>query len=135
MKLIFFLGRSVEETKDFLNTLILALHEVKRNESHSDRSFTTVNFLDRVILDPVEVAPDGLFEKDMVLSREQTLSIFKSRFLGVGNFGNEKTLAVSKWPLPILYTFDGAHCMRIEFCYLNIYSIDQTIYLIFFSPH
>ena len=86
--------------------MILSLHEMKRKEHLSSRNFSTVNFLDRVILDSVEIAPDGLFEKDMVLTREQAQAVFARR---IGRDDLESSV-VTKWPLPILYTFDGAHC-------------------------
>lgn len=91
----------------------MAEYQLKAKEQ--GQKFSTVDFLDRVILDPIEIAPDGLFEKDIVLSREQAQLILEKRF-GIDQTNSDVAIQplVSKWPLPILYTFDGAHCKNFK---------------------
>ena len=99
--------------------MILGLHELKKKEHLKSRNFSTVNFLDRVILDPVEVAPDGLFERDMVLTREQAQTVFARRIGGNENNDDfDESRVLTKWPLPILYTFDGTHCKGLLYVYI-----------------
>lgn len=102
-------GRSVEDTRLILNYMLLALHQIKAKDQES---FSSVNFLDRVILDPLEVSPDGLFEKDIVLSRDQAFKIFSKFFVDSNSNvirDGRKVIkeAVYRWPLPIYYVFDG----------------------------
>lgn len=67
-------GRSIEDTKAILNYMLTSWYHIKAKES--DNRFDSVNFLDQVLVDPLKISPDGLFEKDIVLSKDQAYRIF-----------------------------------------------------------
>lgn len=136
-------GRSVEDTRAVLNNMIMALHRIQlKNQPNlnSTKFFDQVReyilenyFLDliffiikkyiytnyftcilKVILNPSEIFPDGLFEGDIVLTKEQSGQIF-SKYLNNNQQPNlrekRKTIrdVIYRWPLPIYYLFDGTH--------------------------
>jgi hypothetical protein len=57
------------------------------------------------------VLPDGLFESDIVLSKEQAYEIFSKYFNDNSTRTKRKVVRdiAGLWPMPISYTFDGTH--------------------------
>ena len=64
--------------------------------------------MSQIALDPTEVSPDGLFEKDIILTKDQAYNIFSKYFTDSSDRKYIKT-AVNRWPTPIYYTFDDSH--------------------------
>lgn len=106
-------GRSEADTKTVLNYMITALYNLKLEEQSSDE-FDSLRFFDQVIYNPIEISPDGLFEKDIVLSKDQAYLLF-SKYLKPSSdslMGDGRKVvrnSVYRWPLPIFYHFDGSH--------------------------
>ena len=69
-------------------------------------------FLVKIIVDPTEVSPDGLYQKDIVLSKDQAYNLFSKYFFTNSTRTGRKVVknALHRWPLPIHYYFDDAHC-------------------------
>jgi hypothetical protein len=108
-------GRSMSDTRAVLNYMIRALHNIKLREH---KNFDTLKFLDDIVLDATQVSPDGLFESDIVLSKEQAYNIF-SKYLNNSQHSNSNGRKVIRnsffrWPLPIHYHFDGSHCKLFD---------------------
>jgi hypothetical protein len=63
------------------------------------------------LLNPTDVFPDGMFEKDIVLSKSQAYNIFSKHFSNVSSEEYQSTIQniVQKWPLPIYFGFDQTH--------------------------
>lgn len=116
-------GRSIEDTKLVLNYMLTSLYEIRAREQA--KQFDSIKFFDQVFLDPIEISPDGLFEKDIVLSRNQALKLFSKHFSGLNSTldnGKNKSAnarkvirdAVYRWSLPIYFYLDNAYGLLIN---------------------
>lgn len=121
-------GRSESDTKSVINYMIMALYRMKLDEQ-SD--FDSIRFFDQVIFNPAEVndflnflckyfnlsyclkvSPDGLFEQDIVLSKDQAHALFSKYFVSNETVRDRRKVvrnSVYRWPIPIHYYFDGSH--------------------------
>lgn len=69
----------------------------------------------KVILKPEDVLPEGLFESDIVLDKEQAYTIF-SQYLSNNNTREKRKVlrdVTGIWPMPITFMFDGTHSINI----------------------
>lgn len=100
-------GRSIEDTKTVLNYMLTSLYQIKANqESHE---FDSMKFFDQVYLHPLDVSPDGLFESDIVLSKEQAYRIFSKYLPKSYDEPNVRKVirdTVHRWNLPIHFYLD-----------------------------
>jgi len=103
-------GRSEADTKAVLNYMIMALYRMKLDEQSDD--FDSIRFFDQIIYNPSEISPDGLFEQDIVLSKEQAYTLFSKYFVSNDTVRDKRKVvrnSVYRWPMPIYYHFDGSH--------------------------
>jgi hypothetical protein len=68
----------------------------------------------KVLSESEKILPDGVFEGDIVLSKEQAYDIF-SQFIEKDEDALRSKRKVSRnmqlWTMPINYIFDGTHCI------------------------
>jgi hypothetical protein len=124
-------GRTNDEMKTILNYIMTAMyHKNKTNQYFNALDFfnQVKNNLHKTSLETAAhyqelklffkissslntILPNGLFDGDLVLSKEQTFAIL-SKYLKHTSFNSKrKTLKdlQHRWPLPIYYVFDGSH--------------------------
>ena len=68
----------------------------------------------KVLAKPEEILPEGLFEGDIVLSKEQAEDIFSEDISDDATRKKRKVInnSANRWSLtqmPIIYMFDGTH--------------------------
>ena len=65
-----------------------------------------------MISKPEEVLPEGLFEGDIVLTKEQAEEIFHEYLQDELTRHERKVISNSLqlWQMPVNYYFDGSHC-------------------------
>jgi hypothetical protein len=119
-------GRKTEDTKAILNYAISTLYNLKqkKNDFDSNKFFDEV-FDDnskiysknyyifyKVLTKPDDILPEGLFEGDIVLTKEQAADIFSKYIEHNKTFSERKVTNYSGylWQMPISYLFDGTHC-------------------------
>lgn len=109
-------GRSIEDTRSVLNYALLALYQINiRNER--DR-FNSTRFLDQVIIDPTEVLPEGLFEGDIVLTKDQAYWLF-AKYLGENQPRKVIRESVFRWPSHVIpYCLDRQYGMRLAILFI-----------------
>lgn len=103
-------GRSESDTKTIINYMIMALYRMQLDEQ--PEKFDSIRFFDQIIYNPAEVSPDGLFEKDIVLSKDQAYMLFSKYLISNETTRDRRKVvrnSVYRWPLPIYYHFDGSH--------------------------
>jgi hypothetical protein len=115
-------GRSVQDTRAILNYMLVAAYKIE-----SRKQFDATRFFDKIIMHPTEVSPDGLYEGDIVLSKDQAFVLF-SKYLrgGAGGGGNHVNEArkvikqtVYRWPAGI-----------IHFCLDPLYAAEERALII-----
>ena len=123
-------GRKTEDTKAVLNYMMSALYSIKQKKPDFDTNkffdevskhkknskyfiYLTLTFYLKVIAKPQDVLPDGLFETDIVLTKEQAEIIFSEYSNDDGASRTKRKVVrdlASLWPsMPINYIFDGSH--------------------------
>jgi hypothetical protein len=121
-------GRSEEDTKAVLNIMLMALYQIK---SRDEANFNSINFFDQVINDPNKILPEGLFETDIVLSKEQAYNLF-SKYFSDDNIREKRKIIrdpVYRWPLPLYYYFDGTHSLFFFFFFYYVLALNFIIKL------
>lgn len=100
-------GRSIEDTKKVLNYMLTSLYQIEAEKESNH--FDSMKFFDQVYLNPLDVSPDGLFESDIVLSKQQAYRIF-SKYLpkSYDELNVRKVIrdTVHRWNLPIRFYLD-----------------------------
>jgi hypothetical protein len=104
-------GRSIEDTRAILNIMLLASYKIEGR-----KQFDKKKFLDEIIVHPTEVSPDGLYEGDIVLSKDQAYTLF-AKYLGETPIAEARKVikqAVYRWPTGV-----------IHFCLDPLYSFEE----------
>lgn len=100
-------GRSIEDTKKVLNYMLTSLYQIEAKKESNN--FNSMKFFDQIFVNPLDVSPDGLFESDIVLSKQQAYRIF-SKYLpkSYDELNVRKVIrdTVHRWNLPIHFYLD-----------------------------
>jgi hypothetical protein len=93
-------GRSVEDTRTILNYMLLASYNIEGR-----KQFDKKKFFDEIIVHPTEVSPDGLYEGDIVLSKDQAYTLF-SKYLKDNHVTESRKVikkTVYRWPAGVIH--------------------------------
>ncbi len=78
-------------------------------------------------MDPTEVSPDGLYQQDIVLTKDQAYDLF-SKYYFKNNGRKVIRKSVYRWPSPIIYFNLDANYSKMNFSFLLILKVYQRCY-------
>ena len=76
-------------------------------------------------MDPTEVSPDGLYQQDIVLTKDQAYDLF-SKYYFKNNGRKVIRKSVYRWPSPIIYFNLDANYSKMNFNFLLILKVCDT---------
>ena len=80
-------------------------------------------------MDPTEVSPDGLYQQDIVLTKDQAYDLF-SKYYFKNNGRKVIRKSVYRWPSPIIYFNLDANYSKMNFNFLLILKVYQRCFKI-----
>jgi hypothetical protein len=122
-------GRSEDETKQVLKLMIMAIQKrrlqsklTNTDDNNTSKTQTINDKINELIKPILNTFSSGLFEKDIVLSKEQAFQILLNP--NMTQKVERKILRnnLFRWPTPIFYVFDGTHSKKkkkIDFSSIN----------------
>jgi hypothetical protein len=79
-------------------------------------------------MDPTEVSPDGLYQQDIVLTKDQAYDLF-SKYYFKNNGRKVIRKSVYRWPSPIIYFNLDANYSKINFYPIKFINFCQKVLL------